>query len=333
MSTSSPAMLHAEHLLPPKPEVQIASLMYHGVTRNPASPMVLDAHTFENHVAWLAKNYEIVSPDILVSEPQPGRRARVTLTFDDGFRNNFEFAAPILKRFRVPATFFVSSRHSHQGEYLWFAYFRALEGHFRWKKFLLRGEPQDMSSWHRSKTLLRLGQWLLSLTPHPSAMYQVLREEFPAIEEFVPADRINAEYAGMTAEHIAALASDPLFTIGVHTVDHPLLSRCETPVAVHQIGANAQWLESLTGRPCRWIAYPGGDYSRDTLHLCREMGLVGGFAVAPALDQNSCWEIPRIGVYWDRLSLLRAKLKFAKLVENKVVRFALSKTRSGKPRF
>ena len=294
--------------------------------------MVLDARAFENHIAWLAGNYEIVSPGTLTCEPRPRRRPRVLLTFDDGFRNNFEFAAPVLKRFRAPATFFVSSRHSRQGEYLWFAYLRGLERHFKWKEFLLRGELQDMSFGHRSDTLLHLSQWLLSLKPHPFAMYQVLREEFPAIEEFVSADRINAEYAGMTAEHVASLASDPLFTIGVHTVDHPLLSRCETSEAVRQIGTNARWIESLTGRPSCWIAYPGGDYSRDTLSMCRDIGLVGGFAVTPTLDENSCWEIPRIGIYSARLSLLRAKLTFGKWVENKVVRFALSKTRSRKPR-
>lgn len=35
----------------------------------------------------------------------------LSITFDDGFRDNFEVAAPILRRHRLPATFFVTASY------------------------------------------------------------------------------------------------------------------------------------------------------------------------------------------------------------------------------
>ena len=107
------------------------------------------------------------------------------MTFDDGFRNNAEVAVPILRKYRVPAVFFVCSRHATPGRYLWFSYLRALERHFRGNGFTFCQEFMDMTPTQRVATVARLREHLLNLQPHPSAMYAAIENELPQLEDFV----------------------------------------------------------------------------------------------------------------------------------------------------
>src|SRR5690349_17350513 len=81
-------------------------VMLHGVGDDE-----LSAAAFETAMAWLAQRFTVVRLDDMVralAEGAPARRAgEVSLTFDDGLRNQSEIAYPILRRLGLPATFFV----------------------------------------------------------------------------------------------------------------------------------------------------------------------------------------------------------------------------------
>ena len=169
----------------------------------------------------------------------------MALTFDDGFGNNAEVVAPILRKYRVPALFFVSSRHSTPGKYLWFSYLRALERRYPAERLRFRGTAFDMTPRARSDSIQRLSTILLDLRPHPTAMYSAIETELPPLEEFVAESELQDCYAGMTPEQLAHLAAEPLFSIGAHTADHPFLSRCEAAERQRQIHSNREWLEAV----------------------------------------------------------------------------------------
>lgn len=69
-----------------------------------------DPEGFEENLAWIAENCDVIRFEDAFAEPaDPQRRPRVAITFDDGFRDNHEFALPILDRYSVTATFFVTT--------------------------------------------------------------------------------------------------------------------------------------------------------------------------------------------------------------------------------
>jgi peptidoglycan/xylan/chitin deacetylase (PgdA/CDA1 family) len=283
-------------------------LLYHGV---PASATA--AHSgavFEQHVRFMKQHFEFVSPDDLESKRAPGERLRILLTFDDGYRNNAEVVAPILRLHGVPALFFVSSRHAAPGKYLWFSYLWALEASFPRNGFAFRGAFFDMRPAERRRSVHRLSRLLLSLRPHPSAMYEAIEGELPRLEEFVSDAELTDRYAGMTAEQVAQLAADPLFSIGAHTVDHPFLTKCDPAEARRQVEANRRWLEAVSGRRCDAIAYPSGDYDTGTLELCRQAAFTRGYAVTTRIDRASPLELSRIGIYSDSTDALAFKVQW-----------------------
>jgi peptidoglycan/xylan/chitin deacetylase (PgdA/CDA1 family) len=280
-------------------------LLYHGVPMDEADPV--SGRAFEQHLAFLSEHCEFVSATQIEDRRSPYERLRLVLTFDDGFRNNADVAAPILRRYGVPALFFVSSRHATRGKYLWFSYLRALERFYPGEELVFRDTTLDMRPTARARSVRGLQATLLSLTPHPSAMYEAIETELPPLEDFVDAQSLADLYSGMTAEQVATLAADPLFSIGIHTEDHPFLTRCEPEEALRQVQRNRKWLEDVCGRPCDKIAYPSGDYDDAILDICRQTRIADGFAVIPRSAHRSRMEIPRIGVYAESTAALGFK--------------------------
>src|SRR5215470_13508145 len=89
----------------------LRAVLYHHVTDHP-SPLVdqLGVSTrpdvFEAHLCKLARNYEVVSLNTVLSGEMP-RRA-LLITFDDGYRSVAEIALPILRRLGLPSVFFIT---------------------------------------------------------------------------------------------------------------------------------------------------------------------------------------------------------------------------------
>jgi peptidoglycan/xylan/chitin deacetylase (PgdA/CDA1 family) len=281
-------------------------LLYHNVLRT-AGGSFIDARCFERHVAFLTKNFECISAGRLEDSGGRADRTQVLLTFDDGMRNNFEVVVPILARYRVPAIFFISSRHAVRGRYLWFVYLHALKKYFPHDGFLFRGKYLDMRDEVRECTMSRLTDYLTSLDPHPIAMTDVIQEELPPLEDFMSTQQLRDECEGMTSEQVGELANSELFSVGCHTVDHPFLTRCEPEEMRRQIEENKRWLETVSGVRCDAMAYPLSDYNAPVLDLCRELSFSQGYAVSPTLRSMPELEIPRIGIYSTSLEILGFK--------------------------
>src|SRR4051812_39893237 len=145
-------------------------LLYHGTPLQARRPDEIEANSFEQHVAFLSRKFEIVSAEYGSGSPER-KRARVVLTFDDGFRNNADIAVPILRKYNVQATFFVSSRHSEPGKYLWFTYFRMLFRYFPDEVLPFRRRSLNMSTQFRRHSVHLLMDHLLRMRPHPQSIY------------------------------------------------------------------------------------------------------------------------------------------------------------------
>ena len=286
-------------------------LTYHGIPPNGLS-RDLHARTFERQIVFLKNHFDLVSVDALeFAKRSPVSRIQVLLTFDDGFQNNAEVVAPILRRHHIPAVFFVCSRHASPGVYLWFSYLRALEQWFPSKGFCFRGQYFDMSASSRRASMSKLWSQLLDLQPHPAAMYKAIEEECPRLEDFAPPSGLRDRSAGMPSELVEELSANPLFRIGIHTADHPYLTRCEPAEMRRQIADNKLWIESLTRRKCDLIAYPLGDYCADVLTYCDRLQLRYGFTVDKRIDGDAQLQLFRVGIYRPSLEELSFKVHWA----------------------
>jgi len=316
--------------------------MYHAVAPGPGDYFGPDV--FEQQVRFLKSRFHLIGP-------QESRKVRsrrdnidVLLTFDDGFLNNALYVVPILKRHQAPAVFFISTRHCEGRRPLWFAYLSALSRWFAEASLKLDGRAFDMRPQERKRSVRELREYLLSLRPHPRAMYDKIEQGLPSLESFAPQEYISDHYAGMTWDHIRDIARDPLFEVGVHTVDHPYLTLCDDAEMESQMAVNRSELERVTGKRISAIAYPGGDYDARVVATCMDLGFEQRYAVdirrvtgdgrqrtkdarrgtkgrRRTKDEGPGIDIPRIGIYKPSLSILGFKVQWGNILRRTPLRF------------
>lgn len=97
-------------------------LMYHRVSDSSEEPdLTVSQKNFEVQVAYLKKKYDVVSLDKVVDIYKSGmnlKRDAVAITFDDGYRDNFTDAFPVLVRQGLPAAVFVATASIGRGNKL-----------------------------------------------------------------------------------------------------------------------------------------------------------------------------------------------------------------------
>ena len=76
---------------------------------DPLDSLSIDAATFERHCRFYRRHFHVVPLRELVTRMSAGRPIDrlLAITFDDGYRDNFENARPVLEKLSLPATFFV----------------------------------------------------------------------------------------------------------------------------------------------------------------------------------------------------------------------------------
>src|SRR6478672_9030877 len=103
-------------------QVKVKNFLFHRV--NPIRDELwdpMDVDKFEQCVRYLSKNYIILSLEEACNEefaPFSGKPI-ATISFDDGYHDNIEYAAPILQKYYCPASFYIVTDCIDKGRMVW----------------------------------------------------------------------------------------------------------------------------------------------------------------------------------------------------------------------
>ena len=95
----------------------VFSVFYHRVADYPLNDWSMSQATFQQQIDWMQEHFDIVDLEECQRRIRSGFNDRPTLsiTFDDGYAENCDFALPMLIERRIPATYFVTTYHTkHQ---------------------------------------------------------------------------------------------------------------------------------------------------------------------------------------------------------------------------
>lgn len=263
-------------------------LTFHGLCENTGDPGILDwslhlpMEMFRRICALLADGYRVI-PLFDLIKAQNKRQSlppnAVVITFDDGYESNFKLAHPILKKFDLPATIFVTTGFIDGEELLWFqrvdlALGRARKETIDWK---INGRTLRLLLGTRALRQQSLMQLMPEMKQLPDAdlLGEVGRlEQALGVDTPLPPD-LPAPMRPLTWEMIREMKADGLVEIGGHTHTHPILSQCDPTAMRAEIFTCRDRIRAETGVQPVSFAYPNGreeDYTHGTMLLLREAG-------------------------------------------------------------
>jgi len=272
----------------------------------PATPTAL----FERWMAFLARTHVVRPVEELVELMERGSlppRA-LAITFDDGYRDSLTHAAPILARHRLPATIFLSTGFIETADVPWFD---RLAVAFKATPLATWAAPWGTASLATpSDRLAALDRALLHLKRLPDADRE--RSVQALLEAFGVTDPRLFKNAMLTWDDVHALAGLG-FTVGAHTVSHPILSRLEREPARAEIAGSRAAIEAACGRAPRAFAYPNGgpdDYTPAVVDLVREAGFTCAVTTRFGVNRRgtSPWELRRVGPWESHVPTFALKL-------------------------
>lgn len=181
----------------------------------------------------------------------------VAVTFDDGYRDNSEIAAPILQKHNIPYTVFVATGLIEGTAELWWDVLEAVIRSQPLLSIKMHGETVKIDCRTIAAKYLTYDRLLGYLTQDIDEQDQRQWVRELAVLYDVDVGRMMADEM-MTWAEIRQLAQDPLCTIGAHTVDHFALARLDEANARQQMQESADILEAELGSRPLHFAYPYG---------------------------------------------------------------------------
>jgi len=260
---------------------------------------------FEGQMRTLKDCANPVSLDTIAAAVNQGgtlpERA-VAVTFDDGFRDTFEVAYPILKRHGIPATVFVSTDLIESHEPYWFEITAHLMLRIPPRALTFEecpeGLPAAADPASRRESIGRLHRSLKSCSNSRRArLVSEWRERFADFID-MRADDLARPIARSQILEMAQNGID----FGSHTVSHPNLALASDDIIEGELRDSKAYLEQLLARPVRSLAYPFGTpdtYDERAMAWARALG----YELASSFRQGVNWlgalapmELRRIGL-------------------------------------
>lgn len=202
-----------------------------------------------------ANDFEFIPLDeIPIWLQKRSKKKFICLTLDDGYKNNYSLAYPILKKHNIPFTIYVSTSYPDQTAIFWWF---ALED-------LLTSQPEIQFSFKGNNYHYNLSQLNNNIFNQIALLFiesNIQERDYLIQELFV---KYNIDYnkytksLGLTWHEIKELAKDSLVTIGAHTHNHLALSCQSEFTAEQEIKLSKEKLEDNLGQPVFHFAYPYG---------------------------------------------------------------------------
>lgn len=268
---------------------RVAILMYHRVFETSSDPweLCVSRKHFAHHLELLRRSYPVLSLQQLLSvlkARQLPKRA-VVLTFDDGYADNLWNVKPLLEKYELPATIFITSGHlDSPTEFWWDDLERIMLQPRKLPKCLQLNVQGSAYDWQTTNSDERQLAYM--------AIHQILQPLRSADRDQAMGDLFvwsgvdqtgRSDYRPLTTAELIQLAQSEFVDIGAHSVTHPLLAGMSQADQTAEIAGSRQSLEAILGGQVDMFSYPYGNLAGDTV----EIVTAAGFKIALTTDENA----------------------------------------------
>lgn len=229
---------------------------------------------FEKQIRFLRSNYRLVSMDELCLglDEKESRGQAVAITFDDGYRDVYTQAFPILRKYRVPAMVYLTGAAIETGEVSW--YDRVFAIAMSSRRYALEIEVDGPRRFILASPQSRM----LAATEIVKALRGCSNREriaaCAALEAQANVPPAEVRDRMLTWQQIHEMQRAGI-SFGAHTMTHPVVGRLEADEREAELGHSKSLLEDRLQQPVEHFAYPFGSVSDIDAETCSLMPSVG----------------------------------------------------------
>ncbi|HEV8439985.1 MAG TPA: polysaccharide deacetylase family protein [Methylomirabilota bacterium] len=301
----SSAVILRYHSVAPDEETALAYL-------DPGLSVPMQA--FDQQMRFLREHYTPVSLGHILEALLEGRRLpplAVAITFDDGYRDNYACAFPVLKKYDIPAAFYITAGCVNEREPLWTSRLRYYFMATRERSLALDGDPRvlDLSS-HEARN----ASFAHTIARIKSAGKRRGDEMFREVESKLRVTNVDPLRDSMMSWAQIREMSRAGMMIGAHTLTHPNLPGLPTDQAQAEIIGSKTLIEDKAQVPVHHFAYPNGrgvsHFNEPVKEMVRKAGFLSSVTSinGPVHHQDDPFALRRLGVYRKHSHLHRLAL-------------------------
>jgi peptidoglycan/xylan/chitin deacetylase (PgdA/CDA1 family) len=301
-------------------------LTYHRVNNefDPYFPAVPPA-VFAEQMEYLASHFSVCS----LTEAVTRLQARdvpdnvVVITFDDGYRDNYVHAFPILRKFSIPATIFLATSSIGSGTLLW--HDRVFTAFRETREFVLREYGKDHRSYPLRSVQERLFaqqevlRFLRSLDDHDRTKWINCLVTDLKVEEGKRRLNLMLSWDEVREMHKHGIS------FGSHTVTHAILSKMSIEAVKREIYESQKIIAQQLGVIPTTFAYPNGsqaDFTQVTKEILQDAGYICAVTTVFGTNESGqdLFELRRGGPWEEHLPTFAAKLNWYKFCASRAER-------------
>lgn len=270
----------------------VRTIMYHRfVGRDELGIEHMAIEDFERQIAYMVRHQTVISPDQHLAALRGEAdlpTAPVVVTVDDGYRDFYELAFPVLRRYGAPSIFFPASGFVDGECWMWWdklahVFRNAPDGSHRLRAgdhtidCVLDSRPSRLATWTRLSNLM-IQLPVIQRDMVLSSLAEQLGVQIPT--------EPPVEYRSVGWSELKELA-DGGVTIGGHTVRHPILSRLEPEQARAEISDSRDQLAANLGEVPHIFCYPQGgpwDFTPQNKQMVIDAGFEACYVSFPDFD-------------------------------------------------
>ncbi len=264
---------------------------FHGVRKSNSgyfNNRHIPVQEFEKTLKYLSKKYNIVSLTKAFEAHRlnkPFKKRTIAITFDDGYMNNFETALPVLKKYNIPATFYLITKGLNTPSFkVWPDLIDILKLHCKTKvevnahvfyppNFFNQNLNLDLLNY--LKTLGEKTEDVVNELIKTHQLETIVNEQKPEMIQLV------------TKEVLDRHKNEALIEYGSHTNTHFNLEYLNRPAAESELITSKTIIETITGKPVTSLAYPDGSYTKETVEISKKAGYLNQVAVEYRYNENN----------------------------------------------
>jgi peptidoglycan/xylan/chitin deacetylase (PgdA/CDA1 family) len=297
--------------------------MYHRIDNTLCDPweLAVSPENFEQHLQSIKKNWNVFSMDHLtdsITKKDLPKNA-IAITFDDGYLDNYTNAAPLLEKYNLPATFFITTGSIGTNDQFWWDELQDLillnETLPKTINLILNNEALAFDlldeNYLTPKLKSEIKNWNAEQPPvnRRTELYFLLCKKIQPnepglrkkiLQEIKQWAGVQSHQSGtmMNWEQIQLLSDNRLFSIGAHTVNHPALAAHPILTQRKEILDGKMDLQKRLNKEIGGFAYPHGNYNQETISILREGEFDYAVTTEPRYTIQSArkFELPRFQV-------------------------------------